>query len=105
MTSTLNFELQGVYSTVAQKSHPCKLKLLQQIKILLQNKKNITWHLNVENNDNEADIYQEGYHYVMNHQGLQLPSSIEKAFNLFQQLKSLCKILNTCMKWKLYSSL
>ena len=49
-------------------------------------------HLNVENNDNEAHIYQEYFHYVMNHQGLQLPSSIEEAFNLFQKLKSLCKI-------------
>ena len=49
-------------------------------------------HLNVENNDNEADIYQEYFHYVMNHQGMQLPSSIEEAFNVFQNLKSLCKI-------------
>lgn len=49
-------------------------------------------HLNVENNDNEADIYQEYFHYVMNYQSMQLPSSIEEAFNLFQNLKSLCKI-------------
>lgn len=89
MTSVLNFELKGVYSTVARKGHACKLKLLQQIKILLQNKKIIKWHLNVENNDNKANIYQEGYHYVVNHQGLLLSSSIEEAFNLFQQLKSL----------------
>ncbi|KAJ7380507.1 hypothetical protein OS493_008970 [Desmophyllum pertusum] len=34
-------------------------------------------HLNVENNDDEANIYQEYFHYVMNHQSLQLPSSIE----------------------------
>lgn len=39
-------------------------------------------HLNVENNDNEADIYQEYFHHVMNHQGMPLPSLIEEAFNL-----------------------
>ena len=41
-------------------------------------------HLNVESNESEADIYQEYFHFVMNHQGLQLPSSMQEAFDLFQ---------------------
>lgn len=44
-------------------------------------------HLNVENNDSEADIYQEYFHYVMNHQSTQLPSSIEEGFNLFSKFE------------------
>lgn len=44
-------------------------------------------HLNVENNDSEADINQEYFHYVMNHQSTQLPSSIEEGFNLFSKFE------------------
>lgn len=44
-------------------------------------------HLNVENNESGADIYQEHFHYVMNHQSTQLPSSIEEGFNLFSKFE------------------
>lgn len=44
-------------------------------------------HLNVENNDSGADIYQEYFHYVMNHQSTQIPSSIEEGFNLFSKFE------------------
>lgn len=40
--------------------------------------------------DDEGDLYQEYFDYVVDHEALQLPTSIENAFNLFQQLKYLC---------------
>lgn len=41
-------------------------------------------------NHDEGGLYQEYFDYVVDHDALQLPTSIKNAFNLFQQLKSLC---------------
>lgn len=46
--------------------------------------------LHTQPNDDEGDLYQEYFDYVVDHEALQLPSSIEDTFNLFQQLKCLC---------------
>ena len=46
--------------------------------------------LHTQPSDDEGDLYQEYFDYVVDHEALQIPSSVEEAFNLFQQLKSLC---------------
>lgn len=48
--------------------------------------------LHTQPSDVEGDlpVHQEYFDYVVDHEALQLPTSVENAFNLFQQLKCLC---------------
>lgn len=46
--------------------------------------------LHTQPSDVEGDLHQEYFDYVVDHEALQLPTSVENAFNLFQQLKCLC---------------
>ena len=46
--------------------------------------------LHIQANDEEGDLYQGYFDYAVDLEALQLPTSVEDAFYLFQQLKSLC---------------
>ena len=41
--------------------------------------------LHIQPNDDKGDLSQEYFDYVVDHEALQLPTSIKIAFNLFQQ--------------------
>ena len=43
--------------------------------------------LHTQPSDDEGDLFQEYFDYVVDHEALQIPSSMEEGFNLFQQLK------------------